>query len=551
MHLKQIIYHLYYKIKRKFIFYFPSFYYNRLQKKITSLDSSVFLSSNHNICFESYCKNNNDRFDIDKIINNEYDFLNVSINFGKSIDWNMPDLNHGTRLWKLNLNYHEYLIEVAIKYNESKNEKYIKYIINHIGSWIENNPLGTKNYYKDNWNSYAISNRVIVWIKIFKIIDGKFSNKNKKLFLNSLRVQLEYLYRNIEYDLRANHLFENGFALLFGSYFFGDYRLLNKAENILNNEIEEQILNDGSHIELSPMYQQHILHRFLDCYNLVANHSNSEIQKSLLLGSLHKSSVKLLSYLDQITFRNGDIPLFNDSAFNIYPDTKELIGYAGQLDIQLDSIELDGSGFRKYENNNYECIMNFGGIKAHYMPGHSHSDIFNFILYVNEMPFIVDTGISTYNMSERRIIERSTASHNTVKIGDFEQIETWSSFRVAKRINGKIINDGIDNFKAELDYITTKAKHTREFSLREKNIKIIDVVNSNERLKAYLHFHPDIDVKISNDKIKTDFSEIIVAGSSNYYIDEFLYAPEFNKLIKSTVLIIEFENNLETQIKIL
>ena len=42
------------------------------------------------------------KFDIDKIINNEYDFLNVSINFGKSIDWNMPDLNHGTRLWKLN-----------------------------------------------------------------------------------------------------------------------------------------------------------------------------------------------------------------------------------------------------------------------------------------------------------------------------------------------------------------------------------------------------------------------------------------------------------------
>ena len=78
-------------------------------------------------------------------------------------------------------------------------------------------------------------------------------------------------------------------------------------------------------------------------------------------------------------------------------------------------------------------FIDFGKIGPSYQPGHAHSDTFNFELIKNGNPFIVDTGVSTYEKNERRQIERSTSSHNTITIGDYEQSEVWGGFRVAKR----------------------------------------------------------------------------------------------------------------------
>ena len=557
----QILFYIYYKIKRKFISFFPSYYYKMLQS-----NCSQYLSIKNIKLNNSFIINYN--FDPNDIIKNRYNFLNVYKDLGVDIDWNNPELNKGTRLWKLNLNYHDYLIEVARAYFKTGDKKYADYIIKHIQSWVVYNPIGTVDFYKDNWNSYAISNRVISWIKVFPVLEHKLgsnysSNKIINFFLKNLRIQLEYLYRNIEYDLRANHLLENGFALLFGAYFFRDDRLFLKAENILKTEINEQILNDGYHIELSPMYQQHIAHRLLDSFNLMSNNKfilmdqntkslSDELlnREKFLLNSIENASSMLISCLSEITFNNGDIPLFNDSAFNVYPSTDQLISYSESLNINISSMQLDESGYRTYKNKNYECIMNVGGIKAHYMPGHAHSDIFSFILYIKNQPFIVDTGTSTYDFGKRRILERLTKSHNTVQIKDFEQLETWSSFRVANRNNAKIILDRTDEIKAELNYKKNKLKHIRHFQFKNNNLKIFDKVLSNYKSKAYLHLHPNITVKIKDNIIITNLCSIQIIGSDNFYLDNYMYAPEFNTLIKSKVIIIEFDSELETRIEI-
>lgn len=45
-----------------------------------------------------------------------------------------------------------------------------------------------------------------------------------------------------------------------------------------------------------------------------------------------------------------------------------------------------------------------------YIPGHAHADTFNYELRIDGVPFIVDTGISTYNkingdnMSEEQVL---------------------------------------------------------------------------------------------------------------------------------------------------
>ena len=49
----------------------------------------------------------------------------------------------------------------------------------------------------------------------------------------------------------GNHLLENAMALVFTSVFFRDKKQWNKASKLLIRELDEQILSDGGHYELS------------------------------------------------------------------------------------------------------------------------------------------------------------------------------------------------------------------------------------------------------------------------------------------------------------
>ena len=84
-------------------------------------------------------------------------------------------------------------------------------------------------------------------------------------------------------------------------------------------------------------------------------------------------------------------------------------------------------------------MVDYGSIGPTYLPGHGHSDTFNFELHCHNIPIIVDTGISTYEDNNIRYIERSTASHNTLMVDEKNQSEVWSSFRVGQRAEVKKI----------------------------------------------------------------------------------------------------------------
>ena len=127
--------------------------------------------------------------------------------------------------------------------------------------------------------------------------------------------------------------------------------------------------------------------------------------------------------------------MVNDSTFNVAPNSKELFIYAKSLGIENLNNSLSDSGYRKIRTNNYELFIDVGKIGPSYQPGHGHSDTFNFDLIRNGKPFFVDTGVSTYEKNEKRQLERSTHSHNTVIIGNDEQTEIWGGFRVARRAN--------------------------------------------------------------------------------------------------------------------
>ena len=108
---------------------------------------------------------------------------------------------------------------------------------------------------------------------------------------------------------------ENAFSLLFGAYYFQDNILYNKSKKLLISELNEQILNDGAHYELSPMYHQILFLRLLDCINLIKLNKSWKLDN--LMSFLEEKANLMFSWLINITYKDGTIPMVNDSTFNI------------------------------------------------------------------------------------------------------------------------------------------------------------------------------------------------------------------------------------------
>ena len=460
-----------------------------------------------------------------------FTFLNITHQFSDQIDWNYN--GHG-KLWTYNLNYFDFLNQEGM----SKN----------IGIYLLNDYIKNNKILKDGKEPYPISLRGINWVKFLTENSIKDTLIEKALY-NDFRT----LFNNIEYHLLGNHLLENAFSLLFGAYYFQDKKFYHKSKQILISELKEQILNDGGHFELSPMYHQIILFRVLDCIQLIKLNSwkNDE-----LLNFLKVIGSKMTSWLNQVTFNNGNIPCVNDSTFNIAPTSKELIKYAVLVGVTINKIILSDSGYRKFKNNKFELFVDVGNIGPSYQLGHAHSDTLSFILHVNNKPVFVDTGVSTYEKNEKRQTERQTSAHNTVVINNEDQSQVWGGFRVAKRARVKNLKEGFDFVQAEHDgYKKLGVSHIRKFSIDKSLVQIKDtfINDSNYNQTAYFHLHPSLKNLIINKHSITIENNIILNFEGKNLIirkESYEYAEGFNKIKKAIVITVKFENNLETTIKL-
>ncbi|MEL5894378.1 alginate lyase family protein [Bacteroides sp. GD17] len=449
-----------------------------------------------------------------------FSFLNLSHPFPFGIDWNW--LVYG-RLWAYNLNYFEYLNQR----NCSKEEGIV--LINDFLNQLLSCSVGLE--------SYPLSLRCINWIRFF--IKHKLKDKRYDVILFQ---QLELLTHKLEYHLMGNHLLENGFALLFGAYYFGSNDFYKQAKRILIPELEEQTLVDGANFELSPMYHCIMLFRVLDCYNLVK--CNPSFSRELL-PIFEKQCCRMLGWLSAITFNNGDIPLFNDAAFKIAPTTAALFDYADRLGLSYRKTTLRDSGYRKLVNLKFEAVIDVAKVGPDYQPGHAHADTFNFELHVNNRSVIVDTGTSTYEVNQIRFYERSTAAHNTVVVDNSNSSEVWAGHRVGRRAFVTILEETADRLVAVHDgYSSKKLKHIRSFEMKDGCYNICDTIASEA--VAYLHFHPSEKIKLEKAEIIGSDYHVKFIGADSIELFDTYYAPEFNKRVPSVGVKIYFKNKLQT-----
>lgn len=511
---KQIAYRLYYVLRSRYRSFVGFSYKYNLYRKGKPLSFGPIIPSNNS--YQS----------------NTFTFLNQSVSFSNGIDW---DYMENGKLWAYNLNYFDFLNQ--------------KNMTAEVGSAIMFLFIDKLQSLENAIEPYPSSLRGMNWVKFLSI-----NNIERKSFDRFLFGQYRILLDNIEYHLLGNHLLENGCSLLFGGYYFNGKELYEKGKEIITEELAEQILKDGAHFELSPMYHKIILNRVLDCLNLVQN--NKDVYADDAFEALLESSSKrMLGWLSTVTFVDGNTPRVNDSTEGISATSEELFAYAKRLNLSWEATDLSDSGYRVFKNEAVELFVDYGAIGPDYIPGHAHADTFSFVVNNEGKPLIVDPGISTYDIGYNRQKERSTSSHNTVSYGTLDQSEVWGGFRVGRRAEAVILEEQSNYIKGfHKGYKRFGIYHQRSFELGEKTIEIRDIVYPNDRIrggsKAYFHFHPDHKVEIKDGVVKLDGCSIKFKGSLGVNLQEYNYAVGYNHLVKAQMIGVEFKGSLTTLIEL-
>lgn len=394
-----------------------------------------------------------------------FNFLSLEKPFS---GWN--DTKQGM-LWTYNLNYMDYILQRDIRFEEAEN--WVKTFIKD----LPNNTVGT--------DAYPTALRGINWIKFISIHHSSINKDEKILWDYSLYAQYLILIDKLEYHLLGNHLLEDAYSLFIGALYFRDEKMYNIASRLLEQELKEQILSDGAHYELSPMYHSILLDRLLDVYNFSSKNVFFNLQDKLNI-FLKEKAEKMLGHLKSITFDDGSFPLFNDSAKDIAPTSTDIFEYAHRLNLSWEKIKMKECGYRKLKNDVFEAIVDVCNIKADYQPGHTHADTFSYELRVNGVEFIVDTGISTYEKNARRQYERGSSAHNTVTVNEQNSSDVWGGFRVGKRAKVKIEKDETNDISAiHNGYKNVNIK--RNFILSNSCFMIKDEILGNNDFLAVNH----------------------------------------------------------------
>lgn len=434
---------------------------------------------------------------------NRFTFLNLKHEFE---GWNFTG---NGMLWAYNQNYFDWINQEEITQEECC------YWIDKFIEELSSNRIGL--------DPYPIALRSINWIKFF----CQHPECATKLRLDSLYSQLRLLEKKLEYHLLGNHLLEDAYALYLGGAFFHDKKILKKATKLLLDQLKEHILPDGAHYEQSPMYHSILLDRLLDAINVGERCAVNSVELRLY-------AERMLGHLESIVWSDGTIPMLNDAAFGIAPTPDQIFDYAKRLGIKWDAIPLKECGYRKLRNEHLEAIVDVGNITATYQPGHTHADTFNYELRLDGNPYVVDTGISTYNKTERRQLERSTVAHNTVSVDGKNSSEVWGGFRVAKRAMVHSERFMVDGIEASHDGFGKACR--RRFSLNEGFFVVEDRYDGEA--VSYIHLAEGADEK-----------RVAIEGARKIDIKPWKYSTTYNQFHEGKVMEIHFNGSLKYTIK--
>jgi uncharacterized heparinase superfamily protein len=451
--------------------------------------------------------------------------------------WNRPG---AAKLWLYNLHYFDDLRA------EGATDR-LPWHRDLMARWTLENPPAAGN----GWEPYPASLRIVNWIAW-----ALAGNELGPAARQSLAAQVRVLGATLEYHLLGNHLLANAKALAFaGCFFSGDEAdgWLRTGLDLLDAEFAEQILDDGAHFELSPMYHAVILEDVLDLIQLSMMFPAQLGAKSERWRAL---AARMLAWLDAMSHPDGEISFFNDAAFGIARTHSELAAYAAlfAMESPRDASalrRLAASGYARLQSGPLAVIFDAAEIGPSYLPGHGHADVLSLEVSLDGKRLLTNSGTSSYDVGPVRAGERATAAHATLEIDGCDSSEIWSSFRVGRRAHpfdvAVVEESGEVSAAASHDgyrWLSGKPIHRRRVAVSPTSVVIHDSVTGggDHTVVARFPLHPSVTIAAEEPdgwQLELAGSRMVrvrVHGCSERIVAGGYYAPTFGQRMARPVL---------------
>lgn len=464
------------------------------------------------------------KFPVEELMEDQVTLLHETEIFHWDSQWEFP--NH-TPLWNYNLHYFEYLFPLVRTYKVTGDRQYLAKVKDMIQAWIWQNPRQNNGV---GWASYPIALRLTNWLAVYGHLEQEFNKDDEfhKVFIASTWEQYDCLAHHLERDLLGNHYYEDLKALILCALFFNDKRILKKALDEFHKQCREQILPDGMHFELSPMYHKLIFEDLMRVAVALRGADKKDDEIESYLQSMLDVAYSLEEGLDRI-------PLFNDCGHNV---AKSLDALCAAAKVYFNLIpnfksKLPDSGYYIFKWSDWKMIVDAGQPGPMYLPGHAHCDAMSFELFKAGKPVIVNCGTYAYQCDIRAFF-RSTAAHNTVQVEGVEQSQCWGAFRMGKRSRVEVLDSDEKHIVTLMkDQAGVQVKRT--ITIDENSLRVAD--ESCERIISYIHL------------CDRDFLNTIVLQSYDVKaVDKAAYAPSFGEKNEVCSLSITGKNKLIIEI---
>lgn len=349
-----------------------------------------------------------------------FSFLGREQRFSEGqIDWMAPGADSEHQLWRMNLHYMEYLEEVDDVGFAAL-----------VTSWLDSHGELCPGAWRDSWNAYALSIRIVVWLQQLTARANRLDATLVERMEDSLARQTGYLTRNMETDIGGNHLIKNIKALLVaGAAFRGPaaagWRRLGRQ--LLKRELKVQVLADGVHYERSPSYHAQVFADLLECRAVLDSP----------LPELNEALVQMANATADLAHPDGFAAQFNDSGLHMAYDPETcLAAFAAQTRMTPKPrrrFAYPEAGYFGYRDDRLTVIADCGAVAPDDLPAHGHGDILSFELSLDGERMIVDQGVFEYIPGPRRNASRASHSHNTLAIEGADQADFFGAFRFGRR----------------------------------------------------------------------------------------------------------------------
>ena len=415
-------------------------------------------------------------------------------------------------IWELNR--HQYLVAMAQAWRFTQRREFLDRIETLLSSWHAANPPWSG----INWcSALEVAFRAWSWIWVWHLAGDALSPTARRALLRALYQHGYYLEHNLSYYFSPNtHLLGEALVLdALGRLFPQFPRSAQWRElgtSVTHQQLLSQVQNDGSYFEQSTYYHVYALDMFLAHYLIAAE-------------PIPEKVARMAEFLHALLGPEREIPFLGDDdggrLFHPYgPGSQfgratlatcsvlyrrpEWSGTAADLGQQaawwigesaLESAQsgspsttafFPDTGLWIVIRGNLHLIADAGPF-GRGSGGHSHSDTLSLVLRIGPEELLIDSGTYSYlGDPAARERFRSTAAHNTIRAGGFDQATSSGPFRWIDKPTVRVIEQTERVLEAEC--VARAFTHRRRFELNADCLVITDSIEGPPPIGQFWHF---------------------------------------------------------------